>query len=52
MDEQLASAIARENFGISGQITKLAGERNPNFLLTSDSERFILKIHGADEVPK
>ena len=52
MDEQVASEIARGNFGISGQITKLAGERNPNFLLTSDTERFILKIHGADEVPQ
>ncbi|MEY3606342.1 MAG: hypothetical protein RL289_522 [Actinomycetota bacterium] len=50
----LASAqnIAKDHFDIEGEVTALAGERNPNFLVTSPAGRFVLKIHDLSEVPQ
>jgi 4-aminobutyrate aminotransferase-like enzyme/Ser/Thr protein kinase RdoA (MazF antagonist) len=45
-----AQSITRDHFGIDGEATALAGERNPNFLITSSTGRYILKIHDSNEL--
>jgi len=50
MDQRLAFEAAKKFFGITGELVELAGERNPNYLLTTDTEHFVLKIQNADEV--
>ena len=52
MDPELASQIAVKHFGVTGTATALAGERNPNFLIATATEKFVLKIHSADEIPQ
>ena len=52
MDLESASQIAAKHFGITGNATTLAGERNPNFLITNTTEKFVLKIHSVDEIPQ
>ena len=52
MDLESASQIAAKHFGITGNATTLAGERNPNFLITNATEKFVLKIHSVDEIPQ
>lgn len=47
-----AQRIAKDYFGVAGEITALAGERNPNFLITGAAGRFVLKIHDLAEVPQ
>ena len=45
-----AGAIARERFGLAGDLTPLPGERDRNFLLESDGgERFVIKVTSPDE---
>jgi len=45
-----AKAIAKSHYGTDGDASTLAGERNPNFLVTSNTEKFVLKIHTSDEL--
>lgn len=52
MDIELALQITKLHFGIEGSATALAGERNPNFLITSPAGKFVLKIHDSSEVPQ
>ena len=47
-----AKTIAKSHFALDGEITILAGERNPNFLITSSTDKFVLKIHDSSEVPQ
>jgi 4-aminobutyrate aminotransferase-like enzyme/Ser/Thr protein kinase RdoA (MazF antagonist) len=49
MNPTSAQAIANKYFGIEGAATGLAGERNPNFLITSSIGKFVLKIHDSSE---
>jgi len=45
-----AGAIAREAFGLQGRLTPLAGERDRNFLLETESgERYVVKVTSPDE---
>ena len=50
MEKIVANDIAKKYFGITGTITPLAGERNPNFLVTSGAQKYVLKIHSREEV--
>ena len=50
MDKTVANEIAENYFGITGTINPLAGERNPNFLVTSGAQKYVLKIHSREEV--
>ena len=50
MESTAANDIAKKHFGITGQLVELPGERNPNYLLTTETENFVLKIQHADEV--
>lgn len=50
MNPDAAQGIAKSHFAIDGEIAVLDGERNPNFLVTSATGRFILKIHDQTEV--
>jgi Ser/Thr protein kinase RdoA (MazF antagonist) len=50
MDLDSAREVAAKFFSKSGDITVLAGERNPNFLLTTTNGKFVLKIHSSEEV--
>jgi 4-aminobutyrate aminotransferase-like enzyme/Ser/Thr protein kinase RdoA (MazF antagonist) len=50
MELDLARELVESKFGIKGKASLLAGERNPNFLIESASERFVLKIHDASEL--
>ena len=50
MDLDTAREVAEKFFKKSGDIKVLAGERNPNFLVTTTAGKFVLKIHGAEEV--
>ena len=46
-----AARIARDLYGLAGELVPLAGERDDNFRLTTpEGERFVLKLHheGAD----
>ena len=52
MDIEFARQIAKKHFGIDGSATSLAGERNPNFLISSPTGQFVLKIHDSSEVPQ
>ncbi len=52
MDILAAHDIAKDHFGIDGEATSLAGERNPNFLIVSPRGKYILKIHDLSEVPQ
>ncbi|MGI9628691.1 MAG: aminotransferase class III-fold pyridoxal phosphate-dependent enzyme [Longimicrobiales bacterium] len=49
----LASAelIAREAFGLEGEVTPLAGELDLNFLLTGTNSRHVLKLSPANRAP-
>jgi 4-aminobutyrate aminotransferase-like enzyme/Ser/Thr protein kinase RdoA (MazF antagonist) len=50
MELESARELAESKFGIKGKASLLAGERNPNFLIESDSEKYVLKIHDASEL--
>ena len=50
MDLDTAREVAEKFFKKSGDIDALAGERNPNFLVTDADGKFVLKIHTADEI--
>jgi len=50
MDLDTAREVAEKFFNKSGDIKVLAGERNPNLLVTSNTEKFVLKIHASDEL--
>ncbi|MSX30157.1 MAG: hypothetical protein F2794_07130, partial [Actinobacteria bacterium] len=50
MELELAREVAEKFFKKSGEIKVLAGERNPNFLVTTETGKYVLKIHSADEV--
>ena len=52
MDIELVRQIAKTHFGITGTAIALAGERNPNFLISSPTNQFVLKIHDLAEVPQ
>lgn len=52
MDLESASDIAESEFGIKGSISPLAGERNPNFLVSSNADKYVLKIHDLEELPQ
>ena len=52
MEIELAQELAASKFGIKGSASLLAGERNPNFLITSQVGQFVLKIHDSAEVPQ
>jgi Ser/Thr protein kinase RdoA (MazF antagonist) len=52
MTPEEAKAIAKSHFAIDGDVTILAGERNPNFLITGSAGKFVLKIHDISEVPQ
>ena len=41
--------ILRERFDISGTVEKLDGERDLNYLVITDSQRFVFKIANRDE---
>jgi Ser/Thr protein kinase RdoA (MazF antagonist) len=41
--------IIRETFGIEGRLQSLNGERDLNYLVTTDSDRFVFKIANHDE---
>ena len=45
-----AREVADKFFKKSGDIKVLSGERNPNYLVTTTDGKFVLKIHGVDEV--
>ena len=49
MELESAQKISEAEFGVKGSITPLAGERNPNFLVTSETEKNVLKIHDFEE---
>jgi Ser/Thr protein kinase RdoA (MazF antagonist) len=44
-----ATHIARDVFGIEGKLQQLNGERDLNYLLTTDQGRFVFKIANRDE---
>jgi len=45
-----ASSLLHRYYGIAGQLTRLAGEKDHNFLATTDDgQRFVLKISHPDE---
>ncbi|MDB6106486.1 MAG: hypothetical protein JWO52_6485 [Gammaproteobacteria bacterium] len=46
-----AEAIAAEHFGEVGRATKLSSERDCNFLLTTSTERLLLKLSNSAEDP-
>ena len=50
MKPEKAQELAANYFGIAGEVTLLPGERNPNFLVTKGVQKYVLKIHKADEV--
>ena len=50
MDLDTAREVAAKFFSKSGDIKELAGERNPNFLVTTTHGKFVLKIHSSEEV--
>ena len=50
MELELAREVAEKFFNKSGSIKVLAGERNPNFLVTTAAGKFVLKIHSGEEV--
>ena len=50
MDLDTAREVAEKFFNKSGDIKVLAGERNPNFLVTTTTGKFVLKIHSGEEV--
>jgi len=50
MNIELAHEVAEKFFKKSGDIEVLAGERNPNFLVTTSAGKFVLKIHSGEEV--
>jgi Ser/Thr protein kinase RdoA (MazF antagonist) len=50
MELELAREVAAKFFSKSGDIKELAGERNPNFLVTTTAGKFVLKIHSGEEV--
>lgn len=50
MNSAEAQSIAKTHFGIEGEVSTLAGERNPNFLVSSQVGQFVLKIQGGDEL--
>ena len=50
MDLDTAREVAEKFFNKSGDIKVLAGERNPNFLVTTTAGKFVLKIHSGEEV--
>jgi Ser/Thr protein kinase RdoA (MazF antagonist) len=50
MNLELAREVAEKFFQKSGDIEVLAGERNPNFLVTTTAGKFVLKIHSGEEV--
>lgn len=52
MNPASAQSIAKDHFAIDGEVTVLAGERNPNYLITSPAGKYVLKIHDASEVPQ
>ena len=52
MDNELASKIAKDHFDVTGSAVALAGERNPNFLISGSAGEFVLKIHDLSEVPQ
>ena len=46
-----AQRIAREVYGLDGQASALAGERDLNFRLDADGSRYVLKLHtGAPDL--
>ena len=48
--EQAAEVLSR-HYGMNGRVTPLSGERDRNFLVSTDTgERFILKIAGPSEL--
>jgi 4-aminobutyrate aminotransferase-like enzyme/Ser/Thr protein kinase RdoA (MazF antagonist) len=51
VDPEQAAAIVRELYGVSGEATPLAGERDRNFLIETQSGRLVLKIaHPAESL--
>ncbi len=44
-----AARIVRDLFGIEGRLQRLNGERDLNYLVTSDNGRFVFKIAHRDE---
>ncbi|HEV8600579.1 MAG TPA: aminotransferase class III-fold pyridoxal phosphate-dependent enzyme [Gemmatimonadales bacterium] len=48
-----AREIARERFGLAGQLVELPSERDRNFrITTAEGERFVLKLAHAEESPQ
>ena len=48
--DRQASKIARDKYGLTGTAEPLPGERDQNFLLTTENnEKFVLKIANAAE---
>jgi Ser/Thr protein kinase RdoA (MazF antagonist) len=48
-----ALALAREDYGIEGRVTRLPSERDQNFLITdARGEKFVLKIANRDDAPE
>lgn len=48
ISEKEANKILKENYGIVGRLTRLPGEVDTNFKVSTDSEKFILKISRTD----
>lgn len=51
LDAVVAEALAAEHFGVVGRATQLSSERDCNFLLTTGTAQFLLKIANPAEIP-
>jgi hydroxylysine kinase len=49
ISEAGAAVLAEQHFGVSGRAKLLPGERDENFLITSQAGRFVLKVANAAE---
>lgn len=45
---QIAQVI-QANYGITGQVTQLPGERDLNYKITADGDTYIFKVHDCEE---
>jgi 4-aminobutyrate aminotransferase-like enzyme len=50
-DASRAAAIAAREFGATGEVTELGGERDQNFRLDTDDGAYVLKISNAEDGP-
>ena len=48
-DASRAAAIAARQFGVTGEVTELGGERDQNFRLDTDDGAYVLKISNAQD---